>query len=50
MITVLGANAIKPYGFASSPSAVTIVVSSPDFNIAMERLFDSFAFAACGIL
>ncbi|MGA3115231.1 MAG: hypothetical protein ABSF90_12470 [Syntrophobacteraceae bacterium] len=48
LITVLGAAAIKPHGFASSPSAVTVAVSSSDFDIAMERLFDSFAFPSCG--
>ncbi len=48
VITILDAAAIKPYGFASSPSAVTVVISSSDFEIAMERLFDSFAFPACG--
>jgi aspartokinase len=48
LLSVLDANAIKPYGFASSPSAITIVVSSQDFNIAMERLFDAFAFSAWG--
>jgi len=48
LLAVLDANAIKPYGFASSPSAITVVVSSPDFNIAMERLFDAFAFSAWG--
>jgi len=48
LLSILDANAIKPYGFASSPSAITIVVSSPDFNMAMERLFDAFAFAAWG--
>ncbi len=48
LLAALDANAIKPYGFASSPSAITVVVASPDFNIAMERLFDVFAFSACG--
>jgi len=48
LLAVLDANAIKPYGFASSPSAITVVVSSTDFNIAMERLFDAFAFSTWG--
>jgi aspartokinase len=48
MITILDAAAIQPYGFCSSPSAVTVIVSSADFQMAMERLFDSFAFPACG--
>ncbi len=48
LITVLGAAAIKPHGFATSPSAVTVVVSSSDFDVAMESLFDSFAFPSCG--
>ncbi len=48
LISVLGAGAIKPLGFASSPSAVTVVISSSDFEIAMERIFESFEFPACG--
>ena len=47
LITILSVAAIKPYGFASSPSAVTVVISSSDFEIVMERLFESFAFPAC---
>jgi aspartokinase len=47
VIAVLRAGFIKPYGIASSPSAVTIVVSSSDFEATMERLFDCFAFSAC---
>jgi aspartokinase len=48
LIKALGAAAIKPHGFASSPSAVTVVISSSDFEIAMERIFESFEFPACG--
>ncbi len=48
VITILGAAAIKPFGFGSSPSAVTVVVSSADFEVAMGMFFDSFAFPACG--
>ncbi len=48
LIKALGAAAIKPHGFACSPSAVTVVVSSSDFEIAMERVFEAFEFPACG--
>jgi aspartokinase len=48
LIKALGAAAIKPHGFASSPSAVTVVISSSDFEIAMGRVFESFEFPACG--
>ncbi|MGC8492108.1 MAG: hypothetical protein ACP5SH_10260 [Syntrophobacteraceae bacterium] len=47
VISLLGGGAIKPYGLASSPSAMTIVVSSSDFEAAMERIFASFDFTAC---
>ena len=46
-ITTLSDAGIKPFGFGSSPSAVTVVVSSSDFEVAMESFFDSFAFPAC---
>jgi aspartokinase len=47
LITILEAGAIRPYGIASSPSAVTVVLSSSDLETAMERLFDFFEFPAC---
>ncbi len=48
LVRVLDVGGIRPHGFASSPSAVTVVVSTPDFDSAMERLFDSFSFPDCG--
>ena len=49
VITILSAGVlVKPLGLGSSPSAVTVVVSSSDFEVAMQRFFDSFAFTACG--
>jgi len=47
VIRSLDAAAIKPYGFGSSPSAVTVVVASSDFDAAMKKFFDSFAFTGC---
>ncbi len=47
VISLLDEGAIKPYGLASSPSAITIVVSASDFQSLMERIFASFDFAAC---
>jgi len=47
VLTILGAASIRPYGFGSSPSAVTVVVASSDFERAMELFFDSFAFPGC---
>jgi aspartokinase len=46
-ISAMDAGAVKPYTFASSPSAVTVVVSSSNFDGAMESIFDSFALPAC---
>jgi hypothetical protein len=46
LIRVLADNGIKPYAFGSSSSAMTVLVSSSDFQSTMERLFDVFAFNA----
>jgi aspartokinase len=46
-IRVLDAGAVKPFSFASSPSAVTAVLSSSDLYAAMERIFESFDFPGC---
>jgi aspartokinase len=35
---------IRPYGFASSPSAITMLVSSSDFEAVIYGLFDAFEF------
>ena len=43
LIAILGAGAIKPYVIGTSPSAVTVVVSSSDFGAAMQSIFDCFA-------
>ena len=48
LIRVLADNGIKPYAFGSSSSAMTVIVSSSDFQGLMERLFDAFAFHAYG--
>ena len=46
LIRVLADNGIKPYALGSSSSAMTVVVSSSDFQSTMERLFDAFTFRA----
>jgi hypothetical protein len=46
LIRVLADNGVKPYAFGSSTSAMTVIVSSSDFQGTMERLFDVFAFHA----
>jgi hypothetical protein len=46
LIRVLAENGIKPYAIGSSTSAMTVVVSSSDFQSTMERLFDAFTFHA----
>ena len=46
VIAILGAGAIKPYVIGSSPSAVTVVVSSSDFGAAMQSIFDCFALSS----
>jgi hypothetical protein len=46
LIRVLADNGIKPYALGSSSSALTVVVSSSDFQSSMERLFDAFTFRA----
>jgi len=43
IIASLGAGAIKPYAIGSSPSALTVVVSSSDFQTAMQNIFHCFA-------
>ena len=47
LLALLDAHAITLYGLASSPSAITIVVSASDFDIAMESIFNAFAFPTC---
>lgn len=47
LIATLEAGAIKPYGIASSPSAVTVALSSLNLEAAMERLFDFFELSDC---
>jgi aspartokinase len=44
LMGVLAGNEIRPYGFASSPSAMTIVLPSSDFERAIYALFDVFEF------
>jgi aspartokinase len=44
LVAVFDVNAIEPCAFASSPSAVTVVVCSSDFHVMMEKLFGSFSF------
>jgi len=46
LITALAASGITPYGFASSPSAMTILVSSSDFDGIIKGLFGAFEFPA----
>ena len=48
LVAVLDVNAIMPCAFASSPSAVTVVVCSSDFQVMMEKLFGAFSFPDCG--
>ena len=47
LLRALGANEIDVHCFSSSPSAVTAVVSSSHFRVAMEKIFDVFEFPAC---
>lgn len=47
LISALVNGGINPYCFATSPSAINFVVTSPNLNAAMERVFDAFAFPAC---
>ncbi|MFZ2447896.1 MAG: hypothetical protein WAW37_16185 [Syntrophobacteraceae bacterium] len=47
LIGSLNDGGVKPHGFASSPSAITVVISSRDLHAAMERVFDAFSFPAC---
>jgi hypothetical protein len=44
LIDVLARSRILPYGFASSPSAMTTLLSPPDFEGLISGLFDSFEF------
>ena len=46
LINALAGNGITPYGFASSPSAMTILVPSSDFEGMIDGLFDAFDFPA----
>jgi aspartokinase len=47
LIRTLAACDIQVHCFGSSPSAITAVVSSSHFEVAMERIFDVFEFPAC---
>jgi aspartokinase len=44
LLNVLAENRIRPYGFASSPSAMAALVSSSDFEPTIYALFDVFEF------
>jgi aspartokinase len=44
LIRVLADSGVKPYVLGSSTSAMTVVVSSSDFQVTMQRLFDAFTF------
>ncbi len=44
LLGALAANGIRPYGFASSPSAMTILVPASDFEGLISGLFDAFEF------
>jgi hypothetical protein len=46
LMGILAGSGIRPYGFASSPSAMTMIVSSSDFQGAIEGLFDAFEFSS----
>lgn len=46
LVRLLADKRIKPYAVGSSPSAMTVIVSSSDFQTAMEGIFDVFAFHA----
>jgi aspartokinase len=45
LMSVLAKNGIRPYGFASSPSAMTVLVGSSDYEGAIYGLFDVFEFS-----
>jgi aspartokinase len=44
LLGTLAKNGIRPYGFASSPSAMTILVPAADFEGIIYGLFDAFEF------
>jgi aspartokinase len=44
LMTVLAEKGIRPYGLASSPSAMTVLVASSDFEDAIYGLFEVFEF------
>jgi aspartokinase len=44
LMRALAENRIRPYGLASSPSAMTVLVSSLDFESAIYGLFEVFEF------
>lgn len=46
LIGALADNGMKPNAVGSSPSAMTVIVSSADFRSAMERIFETFTFHA----
>ncbi len=47
LISALAEVGIKPHCFATSPSAISFVVSPPNIDSAMESVFEAFAFPAC---
>jgi aspartokinase len=46
LIGALAGSGIQPYGFASSPSAMTVLVPSSDLEDTVSGLFDAFEFPA----
>ncbi len=47
LISALADGGVKPHCFATSPSAINFVVSTPNLDAAMQRVFEAFAFPAC---
>ena len=45
LMSALAKNGIRPYGFASSPSAMTVLVNYLDYEGAIYGLFDIFEFS-----
>ena len=45
LLRILVDNQIKPYGFGSSPGAITFIISLRDFERTVRKLFDLFAFS-----
>jgi aspartokinase len=46
LISALAGSGIRPYGFASSPSAMTLLVPSSDLDGAVAGLYEAFEFPA----